>query len=345
MNKRFSVLAAAMALPLAVSLPHSASAADATLSVLCSADMEWCQLMKNRFETETRIKVSMIRKSAGEAYAKIRAEASNPKSDIWWAGTGDPHLQAAAEGLTEEYKSPSLSKQHPWAQKQAEAGKYRTVGVYLGILGFAYNDTVLKSKNIPAPQCWKDLVKPVYKEEVEMANPNSSGAAYNALSTVVQLMGEDEAFGFLRKMGQNVIKYPNAGVGPGEDVGRGEAGVAIGFMHDLMKMTVAGFPVKIVAPCEGTGYEIGSMSIIKGAKNMEEAKKFYEFALRADVQSEAVKAMAFQVPSNPAATYPAIAPRLDKIKTIDYDFAKYGASDTRKRLLQRWTSEIYSANK
>ena len=124
---------------------------------------------------------------------------------------------------------------------------------------------------------------------------------------------------------------------------RGEAGVAIGFMHDLMKLTVAGFPVKVLPPCEGTGYEIGSMSIVKGAKNMEQAKKFYEFALRPDVQSEAVKALAFQIPSSVAATIPAASPRLENIKTINYDFAKYGASDTRKRLLQRWTTQIYSA--
>jgi iron(III) transport system substrate-binding protein len=339
MKIRMIPLAATLLLPLA------ASAAEDKLSVLCSADMEWCQLMKNQFEAETRIKVSMIRKSAGEAYAKIRAEAANPKSDIWWGGTGDPHLQAAAEGLTEVYKSPSLARQQPWAQKQAEAAGYRTTGIYLGILGIAYNDTVLKAKNIPAPACWKDLTKPVYKGEVEMANPNSSGAAYNALSTIVQLFGEDEAFAFLARMGQNVSKYPNAGVAPGEDVGRGEAGVAIGFMHDLMKMTIAGFPVKIVPPCEGTGYEIGSMSIVKGAKNLEEAKKFYEFALRADVQSNAVKALAFQIPSHPGATFPSASPRLESIKTINYDFAKYGAADTRKRLLQRWSTQIYAAGR
>lgn len=339
MNVRAISLAATLLLPLA------ASAATERLSVLCSADMEWCQLMKNQFEAETGVKVSMIRKSAGEAYAKIRAEAANPKSDIWWGGTGDPHLQAAAEGLTEVYKSPALARQQPWAQKQAEAAGYRTTGIYLGILGIAYNDTVLKGKNVPAPQCWKDLAKPVYKGEVEMANPNSSGAAYNALSTIVQLFGEDEAFSFLGKVGQNVSKYPNAGVAPGEDVGRGEAGVAVGFMHDLMKLTNAGFPVKIVAPCEGTGYEIGSMSIVKGAKNMDAAKKFYEFALRPDVQGNAVKAQAYQVPSNPGAALPPGAPRLETIKTINYDFAKYGAAETRKRLLGRWSTEIYAAGR
>jgi iron(III) transport system substrate-binding protein len=323
----------------------TASAAEARLSILCSADMEWCQLMKSRFESESKIKVSMIRKSAGEAYAKIRAEASNPKTDIWWAGTGDTHLQAATDGLTEVYKSAALAQQKPWAQEQAAASGYRTTGIYLGIMGMAYNEQVLKARKIAAPLCWKDLAKPSFKGEVEMANPNSSGAAYNALATFVQLFGEDPAFAFLAEMGKNVSKYPNAGVAPGEDVGRGEAGVAIGFMHDLMKLNVAGLPVKIVAPCEGTGYEIGSMSIVKGAKNMAAARQFYEFALRADVQGAAVLAKAFQVPSNLKAAIPPNAPRLENIKTIRFDFVKYGAPDTRKRLLQRWSTTIYAAGR
>ena len=49
----------------------------------------------------TGIKVSMTRKSSGEIYAQIKAEAANPKGDVWWGGTGNPHLQAAEEGLTD----------------------------------------------------------------------------------------------------------------------------------------------------------------------------------------------------------------------------------------------------
>lgn len=341
---KLRMFAISAALPALLAAP-AASAANDRLSILCSADMEWCQMMKSRFQVESKIKVSMIRKSAGEAYAKIRAEAANPKTDIWWAGTGDTHLQAASEGLTEVYKSPALAQQHPWAQRQAAAGGYRTTGIYLGVMGMAYNDKLLKARNIAPPACWKDLAKPAFKGEVEMANPNSSGAAYNALATFVQLFGEDAAFAFLAQMGKNVSKYPNAGVAPGEDVGRGEAGVAIGFMHDLMKLNVAGLPVKIVAPCEGTGYEIGSMSIVKGAKNMAAARQFYEFALRPDTQGAAVTALAFQVPSHVKAAIPPNAPRLDNVKTIDFDFVKYGAPETRRRLLQRWTTTIYGAGR
>ena len=287
----------------------------------------------------------MVRKSAGEIFAQIRAEASNPKTDIWWAGTGDPHLQAAAAGFTEVYKSPQLDKLQPWAQKQAEISGYRTVGVYAGLLGIGYNPEVLKQKNISPPKCWKDLLNPALKGEIQIANPNSSGTAYATIATLAQLQGENEAFTFMKKMNDNVGQYTKSGSAPAKALARGETGIGITFQHDLLKETIAGFPVEVVSPCEGTGYEIGSMSLVKGAKNMATAKRFYEFALRADIQSLAVKAGSYQVPSNKAATIPAKAPRLETVKTINYDFAKYGSDDVRKHLLKRWDDEIFSLSR
>ena len=69
----------------------------------CGVQEEWCRPMVAVFEKTTGIKVSMTRKSSGEIYAQIKAEAANPKGDVWWGGTGDPHLQAAEEGLTEVF--------------------------------------------------------------------------------------------------------------------------------------------------------------------------------------------------------------------------------------------------
>ncbi|MBC7635966.1 MAG: ABC transporter substrate-binding protein, partial [Acetobacteraceae bacterium] len=103
-----------------------------------------------------------------------------------------------------------------------------------------------------------------------------------------------------------------------------------------------GKPVKVVSPCEGTGFEIGSMSIVKGARHPDEAKKFYEWALGASAQAIAPSFGSFQVPSN-SAVPPPEAPDLSKIKLINYDFAKFGSSAERKRLLGRWSSEVKSA--
>ena len=84
--------------------------AQGELTLYCSPQIEWCEAMKTAFQKETGITVAMTRKSSGETYAQVKAEAANPKGDIWWGGTGDPHLQAAEEGLTEEYKSPMLER-------------------------------------------------------------------------------------------------------------------------------------------------------------------------------------------------------------------------------------------
>ncbi len=310
------------------------------LTYYCSAQEDWCQLMATGFEEATGIKVNMTRKSSGETLAQIKAEASNPKGDIWWGGTGDPHLQAAEEGLTEVYESPMRGELHPWAIAQAESGGNATIGIYSGALGYGYNEEVLKANNLPVPACWKDLLKPEYKGHVQMANPNSSGTAYTTLATIVQLFGEEEGFEFMKGLHKNINQYTKSGSAPIKAAARGENTIGIVFMHDAVKQAATGFPIKVVAPCEGTGYEIGGMSIVKGARNPENAQKFYDWALSADVQSRSLEVKAYQVMSNKTAESSPLAPDLSKLTLIDYDFKKYGSKAERSRLLKKWDDEV-----
>jgi iron(III) transport system substrate-binding protein len=319
--------------------------AQGELTVYCSVQEEWCRPMMQAFERKTGIKVSMTRKSSGETFAQIKAEAANPRGDVWWGGTGDPHLQAAEENLTEEYRSPQLANLLPWAARQAEASKFRTVGIYAGALGYSFNTQQLARKNLPEPKCWADLAKPEYKDEVQVADPNSSGTAYTKVATLVQLMGEDKAFEFLKAMHKNVNQYTKSGAAPARAAATGESLIGITFLHDAVAQAVGGAPVKIVSPCEGTGYEIGSMSIIKGAKNLANAKAFFDWALTPEAQAIGAQAKAYQVPSNKASPVPEQAPRLADIKLIDYNFAKYGSSAERTRLLAKWDAEIRNAPK
>ena len=312
------------------------------LTLYCSPQEEWCQLMVTEFTKATGIEVAMTRKSSGETYAQIKAEASNPKGDVWWGGTGDPHLQAAEEGLTEPYDSPMLAELRDWALAQHKVSGGRTVGIYAGALGYGYNTDIAKKKGVAALSCWADLIKPELKGEVQVANPNSSGTSYTALATFVQMMGEDKAFEFLKALNTNVNQYTKSGSAPIKAAAQGETMVGIVFQHDAVTMKVSGAPIAVGSPCEGTGYEIGSMSIVKGARNMESAKKFYDFALTADIQSMAAKAQAYQVPSNKNAVPPPESPDFSQIKLIDYDFAKFGSAAERTRLLKRWDEEIGS---
>ena len=204
---------------LALSAPASAQG---VLNVYCSVQVEWCTLIANEFQKASGIKVSMTQKGSGETIAQLKAEAQNPKGDVWFGGTGDPHLQAAEENLTEVYKSPKMSELHPWAVKQNTDSGGKTVGIYAGALGFGFNTELLAKKNVKAPACWADLLKPEFKGEIQMANPNSSGTAYVAIATLVQLMGEDKAFDYLKKMHANINAYTRSGTAPMKAVARGE---------------------------------------------------------------------------------------------------------------------------
>ena len=316
--------------------------AQGQINVICSVQAEWCNMIGTVYARTTGTKINVSMKGSGEALAQLIAEKDNPKTDVWFGGTGDPHLQAAEQGLSLEYKSPSLSQLYPWAQQQAQQAGFKSVGIYSGPLGFGYNPELLAKKKLAVPKSWADLLKPEYKGDIQVANPGSSGTAYTMVATLVQLMGEDKAFDYLKGLHKNVSQYTRSGTGPIKAVARGETAVSISFVHDGPGEKMNGFPVETITPLEGTGAEIGSMSIIKGARNLEAAKKFYEWALTPAAQEMAAAAKQFQLPSNKSAKNDPRIPDFKKIKFINYDYAKYGASAERRRLIAKWEKDVNS---
>jgi iron(III) transport system substrate-binding protein len=322
-----------------------AFAQEAEVNVICSVQADWCNLIQTTFAKTSGIKVNMTQKSTGEALAQLVAERANPKTDVWFGGTGDPHLLAAEQNLTLEYKSESLPKLHAWAQKQAEQAGYKTVGIYSGPLGFGYNTELLAKKKLPIPKTWADLLKPEYKGEIQVSDPRASGTAYTMIATLVQLMGEERAFDYLAALHKNVSTYPRSGVGPIKAVARGEASISISFVHDAPQEKMQGFPVEAITPSDGTGAEIGSMSIVKGARNMESAKKFYEWALTPGAQQFAATAKQFSMPSNKSTPVDPRVPDFKKVNLISYDYAKYGAAPLRRQLILNWERKVFNQAK
>ena len=316
------------------------NAAAQQVNVICSVQAEWCNMISTVYAKTTGTKVNMSLKGSGEALAQLIAEKDNPKTDVWFGGTGDPHLQAAEQGLSLEYKSPSLTQLHPWAQQQAQQSGYKTVGIYSGPLGFGYNTELLAKKKMPVPKTWADLLKPEYKGDIQVANPASSGTAYTMIATLVQLMGEDKAFEYLKGLHKNVSTYTRSGTGPIKAAARGETAISISFVHDGPGEKMQGFPIETITPSDGTGAEIGSMSLIKGARNLDAAKKFYEWALTPAAQEMGAAAKQFQLPSNKSTKLHPSIPDFKKIQFINYDYAKYGASAERRRLITRWEKEV-----
>jgi len=315
-----------------------------SLTVLCGVDETWCAAMKTAYEAKTGLEISVTRKSTGDILNQIRAEKAAPTVDVWWGGTGDTHLQAGSENLLEPYKPAHERDMLPWAQNFFAMSGGRSAGIYAGALGFAYNADLLRELKLPAPTCWKDLTDVAYRGRIQSGNPNSSGTAFTTLATLVQLFGEDEAFRYLAALNRNIERYTPSGAAPIKAAARGETLIGISFMHDAVTQKQAGFPLVIVAPCEGTGYEIGAVSIVKGARHIEEAKRFVDFALSPEGQGTGAASGQNQVPSNAKSTLPLAAPDISMIKMVDYDFATFGSPDERSRLLRRFDAEIAATN-
>ncbi len=328
----------AVACAIAVSVATAVAAQDkGQVNVVCVV-AEWCDALKAPFEAATGYRMEYLNLRSNESLVRLRAEASNPTFDVFYGGTGDPHLVGFNEGVTEFFR-PSNHDELNERFTSAVGDTY--LPLYANPIAFVVNPAVLESQGAPTPTSWRDLADPAFKGLIGMADPNSSGTAYTVIATLVQLFGEEEAFELLAGMHQNMATYTRSGSGSLGPVGQGELGVGVIFMAGAVREKAAGFPIEIIIPEEGTGYEIGGISLVKNGPNPEGGRAFIEFALSAEGQDLGSDSGNLQVKANVNARAAEGSPDLDAIKVIDYDFATYGDPDLQGRLIARWTNEIF----
>jgi iron(III) transport system substrate-binding protein len=294
------------------------------------------------FQKQSGIRVLQTRKPTGEALAQLRAEAANPKTDVWWGGTGDPFLQAAEVGLLEPYRPTYLNDLHSWSVRQYAMSGNMVGGFYTSAIGFGWNTDQLRKRQLPAPACWSDLIKPIYKGEIEISHPASSGTAYTILAGLVQIMGEEQAFAYMRALHRNVSQYTRSGTAQAPNVAKGEVSIGVSFLFGFEAWRHNRYPINMTAPCEGTSYEIGGIALIRGSRNPEMAKKYYDFLMSPAGQALGGKSDSLQSPANKTFKPDPRIPSNDGVKLIKYDFEKYGKAAERKRLLERWQREVES---
>ena len=317
----------------------SLSAQKKVLTLYGSAEPRSVEALADGFEKAfPGVRVDWIRMSSGETLARLRAEKANPQADVWWGGTTDPHSIAALEGLTEDYR-PSIWRQLD-PRFRDPLGGWKVIGVYVGALGLSANERVLKKQGLPVPTGWADLIDPRYKGLISVANPNTSGTALTTLATQIFLRGEEEGLEYMKKLHKNIATYTKSGVAPGILCGRGEVGIAIVFLHDVVYQIEQGYPVTAIAPKEGTGYEIGCGNLVKGAPHREVAKQFLDWVVSAEAQETQPKVGAYQIPTNTNARMPEKAIDINAIKTVDYDFT--WVAENGVRIQDRWTREVFT---
>lgn len=290
-----------------------------------------------RFEEETGIHVNFVRLSGGECVARLEAESANPQASIWVGGVGLDHITAKSKGLT----TPYISRYSAKTPAEFKDPDNYWIGLYVGPLTFVTNLDRAAELGLAVPHSWEDLTKPEYKGYIRMANPNSSGTAYNVITTIRYIFNEDEdaMMDYMKRLDANIDQYTRSGSAPGKSVATGEIPIAIGYAHDQVKLKVEGANVEITAPSEGTGYELASMSLVKGGPDAVNARRLYDWII-SDADAQEIFTQWYVVLVAEGAAKHPDALSIDEIKTVKQDFAWDGDAANKEKLLDWWTTEI-----
>ncbi len=239
-------------------------------------DEELARKLFKAFTKETGIQVDWIRLSTGECVARLETEQSNPHASLWIGGVGLGHIEAKNKGLTEPFRSPNGSDL-PYSRDP----EYYWTGLYASPLCFESNREKLDQYGLSPPDSWEDLIRPEYRNHIQMSNPGSSGTSFSILTTLIHIYGEEEAFAYMKELDRNITHYTRSGLAPGKNMSIGEVAIAIGYTHDALYLKNEGYPVVITFPREGTGYEIASISLIKNGPESErpQAETLFNWAL------------------------------------------------------------------
>ena len=304
------------------------------LTVYSSVDEENAKRLLDAFGKATGVQVQMVFLSSGPAMSRIEAEKARPQADVWFGAPSENHILAKERGLTEPYVSANAAAlPDPFKDKE---GYWHAI--YTNPLAFGVRTDILERRKAPVPTSWEDLKNPAYKGLIQMPSPQSSGTAYSVILTLISQRGEDGAFDYLKAINGNIQTYTQSGTAPSGALGVGETPLAIQFTPGFLKLADEGYPVRVVFPSEGVGYEVASMSILKGAQNAADAKKLVDWMTSTAGQSALGATKTYflpvrtDVPAGPGVT------ALDKIKLIPTDSGF--AAQNKKRLIERWTKQV-----
>lgn len=285
------------------------------------------------FTKDTGIAVNYLRMSSGEVLARLRAAKGKAVADAWFGGGVDSYIAAGNEGLLDVYVSPEASA-IPSQYKDSD-GKW--TGISLVAVDFIVNTDVLKEKKIVAPRSWADLLNPVYKGEILMPNPTISGTAYAMVAHILQTMGEEKGWAYLKALDANIPYYTKRGGGAPTQAAMGEAAIGLAPYDSGEKVKKEGYPVESIFPSDGSPSFLTPVAIIKGAKNPEGAKALVDWVLSVKGQ-ETIMKYCPKLGTRPGVTVPQELEQLSKANLRVVDTAEAGKN--RKAVTERWKEEF-----
>lgn len=283
------------------------------------------------------IEITWVRDSTGVVTTKLLAEKNNPKADVVMGLAATSMAIFDNEGMLIPYAPAGLSRIA--AQYRDSKNPPAWVGMDVWGATICFNTVEAAKANIPKPETWKDLTKPVYKGKIVMPHPASSGTGYFDVTAWLQLYGEAEGWKFMDGLHENIAQYMHSGSKPCASAASGEYVLGISFEYRANREKAQGKPIELVFPKEGLGWDLEASGIHKGTKNLTAAQKLLDWSITDAAMALYAKNFAIvAVPSlsQPLPNVPAdYASRL-----VKNDFA--WASKNRDKILAEWSKRYES---
>ncbi|UVI29376.1 extracellular solute-binding protein [Paenibacillus spongiae] len=311
------------------------SEASKSLVVYTAAATDVMNVVIPEFEARTGIMVDVVSAGTGELLKKIEAEQANPMGDVEWGGTVS--VVAPKQGLFEPYKSENESYIIDSANNvEGMMTRYDIIPMVLLVNKNLIGDIKIEG--------YADLLNPKLKGKIALSDPAKSSTGLTHIANILQTIGagdENKGWDFIKSLTENLdgrlLSSSSAvpkGVADGEYV--------VGLTHEELASAAVrqGSPVEIVYMQEGVIVSPGTVQIIKGAKNMESAKKFVDFLTSKDLQTLTAAKLNMRA-SRSDVPAPSELIQITDFKIVQEDL-KYGLADN-----QTWLDkfkDIYTSN-
>jgi iron(III) transport system substrate-binding protein len=313
-------------------LADAPAQAKTALTVYTAVEADELAGFKQAFEAKNpEIEIKWVRDSTGIITAKLLAEKDNPRADIVWGLAATSLKLLADDGMLTPYAPKGLDQIDKALRDPAEPPAW--IGQRVWISAVCFNTVEAKKRGLPVPKSWADLADPVYKGQIAMPNPNSSGTGFLSVSAWVQTMGEAKAWDYMTRLHDNIATYTHSGSKPCRQAGAGEYAIGISFDYRGAKVKADGAPVDVLVMSDGSGWDLESFGIVKGSKSMEAAKALADWSVSREANE--IYAKAYSVVALPGAAKPIAGYPEGLIQSmIKNDFTWVSAN--RERLLTEW---------
>ncbi len=289
--------------------------------VYVSEDRVFSEPILRDFERDTGIKVRAVydteeTKSTG-VMNRLLAEKESPRADLYWAnepirvevlkkrGILAPYVSENSRGIDEKFKDP----EGYWCGFSA---RLRVFIVRKGL------------RSIPSSVV--DYTDPRFKGRGVIANP-LFGTTTSHIAALATIWGVERTEAFMNAMKRNDIAISTSNGESADLVAMGAADFALVDSDDAVNRIRAGKPVDMVYPDQAEGalgcFVVPNVAVlIKGAPHPAEAKRLIDYLLSKETERKLAFADCAQIPLHKGVPVPPELKPLDRIKTMDVDYAE-----------------------